>query len=285
MKFKFFKTDSNLLYCTIEVPALHRPVFMKGTLLYQRAGNTTQLLKGEDITIYIEERLLNRQLTEPAAIPTGKPELDEASTELSKNEELNPEQLLPLPKVENAESRKPWTYFSWYKDGSWSFQSKSQVADPDFYREILLYADDKEKHLLICYDNGHMNVVIPKKVKSKKDSGKRYKNGWNQEAEIVELFAANPYDLIAAYSKDISGTDMIKLHEVAHFNPVASIQGKGLTIVNNRLGVLSSYKLIDVIYRQALSGLIEPKNRTSSSLGIAAKSISHKAEIKLLNSI
>ena len=101
----------------------------------------------------------------------------------------------------------------------------------------------------------------------------------------MELFAANPYDIIAAYSKDVSGTDMIKLHEVAHFNPVASIQGKGLTIVNNILGVLSRYKLIDVIYRQALSGLIEPKNRTSSSLGIAAKSISHKAEIQLLNSI
>jgi hypothetical protein len=164
LKFKFFKTESNLLYTTVEVPAIHRPVFLKGTLLYQRAGNSTQLLKGDDITKFIEERLLTRRI-ETAHKPIDKPELDEASTELSKNEELSPELLQPLPKVENIENRKPWTYFSWYKDGSWSFQSKSMAADPDFYREILLYADDKEKHLLICYDNGHMNVVIPKKIK------------------------------------------------------------------------------------------------------------------------
>jgi hypothetical protein len=285
LKIKFFKTESNLIYTIVEVPAIHRPVFVKGTLLYQRAGNTTQLLKGDDITKFIEERLLDKRI-ETATKKAEKPVLDENSTELKENEEVKPELLPVLPMSDLEENRKAWTYFSFYKDGSWSFQSKSKADDPDFYREILLYADDKEKHLLMCYDNGHMNVIVPKKVKSKKDSGKKYKNGWNQEAEIIELFAANPYDLIAAYSKDLSsGLDMIKLHEVAHFNPVASIQSKGLTIINNKLGQVFEYKLVDVAYRQGLSGLIEPKAKTSSSLGIPLKSINHKAEIQFLNSL
>jgi hypothetical protein len=285
LKIKFFKTESNLIYTIVEVPAIHRPVFVKGTLLYQRAGNTTQLLKGDDITKFIEERLLDKRI-ETAPKKAEKPVLDENSTELKENEEVKPELLPVLPMSDLEENRKAWTYFSFYKDGSWSFQSKSKADDPDFYKEILLYADDKDKHLLMCYDNGHMNVIVPKKVKSKKDSGKKYKNGWNQEAEIIKLFAANPYDLIAAFSKDLSsGLDMIKLHEVAHFNPVASIQSKGLTIINNKLGQVFEYKLVDVAYRQGLSGLIEPKAKTSSSLGIPLKSINHKAEIQFLNSL
>ena len=281
LKFNFYKSNTNEVYCAVQIPAISRPVYVNETRLYQRAGIQTQILKGDDITKYIEKRLSVSKLS--PLVEQAVPKTEVGSVEIEKGENNIPV-VAPLLVASKPLNEKIWKYFTWYSNGDWSFQSTASKEN-DVMKEIAIYPSQKDMRLLMCYSSGHINPVIPKKVASKKSSGKRYKNGWHSGATLLDIFLAQPYDLIAAYSKSIEDTEMIKVHSVDHFNPKDSIQAAGPTIVNDRLGTLLKYKLIDVVNKQGILGLLETKARTSTSLGVRITSLPHKAEIRFLEEL
>ena len=282
IKFNFYKSNTNEVYCAVQIPPISRPVYVNETRLYQRAGIQTQILKGDDITRFIEKRLAVNG-SAPQQIIETIPKTEEGSVAVVKGENNIP-LFAPIPVLSNSVNEKIWKYFTWYANGDWSYQSTAS-KEKDVIKEIGIFPSQKDMRLLMCYSNGHINPILPKKLAREKTSGQRYKNGWNTTAILLNVWMAQPYDLIAAYSKSVDGVEMVKVHSVDHFNPKDSIQAAGPTIVNERLGSLQKYKLISAMSKQGVLGLLETKVRTSTSLGVRTTSIPHKSEIRFLEEL
>jgi hypothetical protein len=286
LKMRFLKgSESNLVFVEISIPALHRPVFFKGTLLYQRAGNGNQLLKGDNITSYIEDRLQHKPAAgEVHSVSSVKP--DEQSEELKPLDiiPLIPASLLP---VSSNRSSKVWKYITLLSNGGWSFGSKTNAHKETTLHEVAITQHEKEEGclMLMCYDNGRINVVKPQGIIRDRRPNKEYSNGYSRNAELKKIILARPYDLIAVYSLSQEGTAMVKLHKAADFGQHEAIYAMGNTALSDRFGKVTGYQKVSAEYSSALSGLLETKARTTLSAGIALSNEAHLAEMDLLKTL
>jgi len=282
INFKFYSNSEERLYCAIEVQQSRTPVFVNGTFLYVRSANQTIQLKGDEITNYIKERCSDEikgiigehiQLNFKAEI-SDKP--------ISENKEVKP--IAPVKSQIPDPTDEVWNHFTFYKDGKWSFQ-KNAIANDSVEYELPVMKTQKDNRMMMCYDNGCINVVIPSKVRSGKDRGKLYSNGWNTDSKILNIFVTAPYNLIAAYSLDNEDTNRVKVHSVTDFNSVESIRGKGSMIVHPDLGKVTAYKLVEIENKVAIPSLIMEKRFTSQSLGYRLAEPTLKNEIEFLNNL
>jgi hypothetical protein len=101
----------------------------------------------------------------------------------------------------------------------------------------------------------------------------------------MSIILARPYDLIAVYSIGADGQAMVKLHKAADFGMHETIYAKGNIALHEKLGTVTGYQRIRGEIDHALSGLIEPKVRTSSSAGVSLESDAHIAEVDLLKTL
>ncbi len=286
LKMKFLKgRETNLVYVEISIPAIHRPVFFKGTLLYQRAGNGNQLLKGDNITSYIEDRLRHKPAEgEVHSVPSVKP--DEQSEELKPQDMIPPIPATLLP-VSSNRSSKVWKYITFLSNGGWSFGSKTNADKDTTLYEVAISQHEKEEDclMLMCYDNGRINVVNPQVIIRRKKARKEYSNGYFRNAKLITIILARPYDLIAVYSKGQAGSQMVKLHKAADFGLHGTIHAMGNTALSDRFGIVTGYQKVSAEYSPALSGLLETKARTTLSAGIALSDEAHLAETDFLKTL
>ncbi len=295
LAFSFNKVSDGNIYCLIEVKPSKRPIFIKDTLLYVRYGNQKVLLKGDEITYFISERMklsikdvfdvdfdnfdgvLSKQDFEDILKRVLKEEKSVPDAPKNANITVQVPQIQPL--VANDEI---WNYFTWYDDGSWSFQ-KDPSASPNVYKEICIHKSEKDARIIFCYDNGCVNEVIPSKARAKKTRGKIYSNGWNTKAKLLAVFVTQPMHFIAAFSIDKhTRQQYVKLHSVSDFNPVESLSAQGATFIHKNLGIVQDYKLVSVDHRHAVPNLIFPKGQTSTSIGIPINSVPLVGEIEYL---
>ncbi len=295
LTFSFEKNDSGLIYCCIDVKPSKRPVFVKYFLLYVRTGNQKVLLKDDEITYFISERM-------KLSIKDVFDEVD--FSEAFSIEEikriigavLNEQKAVPAsPKAENIVVPTPpvqipptndevWNYFTWYNDGSWSFQ-KDASSSPDVYKEVCVHKSEKDGRILMCYDNGYINVIVPSKARSRKTRGNRYANGWNTEAKLMAVFVMHPMHLIAAFSCDFHSTSYVKVHSISDFAPIESLNAKGLTFINPKLGGVTEYKVLSIDNRHSIPDLIFTKSQTSTTLGIPESSPLLAGQISFLKAL
>lgn len=168
-----FIKQEQLTYCKILIQEVLKPIFLNQSKIYQRAGNMTQLLKGDEIAWFIEERFRKRLKQEGTAIPVLKPEsIDEVIDETVKSDDtVETDSLTPIPKPQQKDE-KIWYWMSFYQDGTWSFDSKPS-RDTDKIYEVSIPASLKNERLIMAYKNGCVNVVIPyDQIKPKGKNGK-----------------------------------------------------------------------------------------------------------------
>ena len=148
-----------------------------------------------------------------------------------------------------AVPEKVWTHFTFYADGSISRQPREVVA-PDVLFDVPLSvaAKNKSARLLLCYDNGCVNIVNPKDVYSQKlkNSRQRYKNGWNTDAKLLRVYECGDDDYLVVRSRDPQGEPMIKAVHIGNYavHTGLSMQTQGNRIVDPERAAVTDMEIV-----------------------------------------
>lgn len=291
ISFEFDSIDEKE-YGVIKIKEVQKPVFLHNIKLYQRAGNMTQLLKGDEITYFIEERFLSRNYNLPQQHPVENNELEEVQETEDEISELTDSSVVQEPPGEYENDRKAdiripetkrasvndklWFYLTFYKNGGWSYQ-KNAVQNEEVEKEIPMLDSMKKERLMMVYDNGCVNVVCPfdiikprgSKGRKFRTRGKIYSNGWNTRAKLINLFCADRDDLVVFDSVDEYGTKWVKAHKVSAISVHTTLQLEGNVLVNPRLNATIERAVpLPLEYYHLISSLVLKDHQTSGYLGI-----------------
>lgn len=286
-------------YCIITANKVLTPVFYNGTKLFERTGQQTQLLTNDAITWFIEKRLaernnvkladdvsLNNIVIENGIEEDHKKEVVEAEVQQVERK-INDLDIINHFKSKDKEPKieRLWYYFTFYNNGDWSYQKQAINADDVIYQLPIDSSLEKER-LAICYKNGKVNVVNPRKItKIFKNAGKRYMNGWNTTSEILEIISLKSDDLLAFFSmKD--NVEYVKIHNISAISVHGSIHLEGNVLINsNQESEIMSVHLIQNKYKELVSSLIMRDNQRSSHIGFNVQTQSYQNTFKTLRSI
>jgi len=281
-----FLTHENHSYCKIVINEVLKPIFLNQTKIYQRAGNMTQLLKGDEIAWLIEERYRKRIWQEGAQIKVSKPEsidevVDEVIAETVKPEVLaatDKDLLFPIVKTDSQDERI-WYWMSFYQDGSWSFDKKASKAADKIY-EVPIPTSLKKERLMMAYNNGCVNVVIPydqinpegRNGRKLRKTGHRYSNGWNTASEIMSMFCVDRKDLLVFKSQKTDGAEWVKIHNVSAISVHGTLHLEGNVLINSKLeATLTSIQPLALHNFHFISSLVLKDHQRSASLGFRRK--------------
>lgn len=296
-----FYEENRLEYCIIKITAVLKPVFMSGSKLYQRAGNMTQILKGDEITWFVEERYLkrNQSVLQPKTLSETQnieEVIEDDTTALENNKETKEVVPViaetPIISIKSIDT-KIWYYLTFYKNGDWTFQNKAITTDDVEYELPILDALKKERMLMV-YKNGCVNVVIPYDIinpkgingRKLKTKGKIYKNGWNINSKIVTMFCINHTDMVVFNSEKSDGTAWIKIHTVTAISVHTSLGLEGNVLINSKLdATLTSVYPLSRDNCHLISGLILKDSQTSGYLGFKTTERNYQKSIKLLEQL
>ncbi len=283
LKFEFKRSKQGKLYCEIKIGKAERAVLMDGNKLYQRTGNMTQLVTGDDLTAYIENRFLERYkfMFDVKSIDKVHQQQSDLVTEMVEPEdviEVTPNthnQTEILEDIQSKTQKKVWYFMTFYKDGRWSFQ-KMPVQREDVENQIPIWTDMKKSRLLQIYDNGCVNVTIPydninpKGTRGRKlrNEGQLYLNGWNTDAKLMKVCLADESDLIGIESS-IAGKQFIKVHTVSDVTTHDKLHLKGNTVLSteNLNASFDNVKVVSGEDRFLISELIFKKHYRTTTAG------------------
>lgn len=299
LDFKFYN-ESGLDYLIIHIAELQRPAFVQGIKLFQRTGNMTQLLKGDEITYFVEHRLKLRnepiENIEISANDSVDLEIEEKAINNEKPAEIISQiPTFHLPDIKDILDRdKIWKYITLYKAGEWSFQKKPVDAS-DVMKEIPIYNSSKKGRIVMVYDTGCVNTVIPYDLiynknnasKTAKKEGKRYSNGFNIGAKLIE-FQSVPEDYFLIFQSKDSKTNSlyIKAHKVGDISMHTGLNAEGNVLINNRLnGELLEVNILPDFVGHMITGLTFSKNQTSSTLGIKEGDQDYRGAIQTMKEL
>jgi len=286
LHFNFFN-ETGLDYLIIKIDKVQRPVFLQGIKLFQRTGNMTQLLKGDEITYFVEHRLKTRKspiesieisvedLPEEIApdIKIKEPQTIEVIKEIIKEVPV-----LNLPDIKEVFiNEKIWYYLTLYTTGEWSFQKKPST-ESDVMREIIIYNSCKKGRIVMVYDNGCVNTVVPYDLiqnknnssKTPKKEGKRYSNGYNIQATLVGFYSIPQDYILVFHSRDTKNNELFKkAHRVNDISIHTGLNAEGNVLINPRFnGEFLDVNVLPEFVAHLITGLTFTKNQTSTTLGI-----------------
>jgi hypothetical protein len=279
-----FAKDGDLHYCIVSVTPTVRPVFLDGSILYQRAGNMCQRLRGEEITNFIlgREREYSANSSEYV-----KPVV----ANLVKEEKQKDEITLPNPVATVVDKdRKVRWYMQFYKNGTWSY-SKTRSKAAGIAVEVPIYRDCANGALLICYDNGHVSRINPSEILAGgrtsrwKPEGKIYKNGLNKDLNVAAVYSCGANDYLAVFSTDTDGVEYAKVHrlEAITERTVVNCQGNQVVKTGTPSGV--RYALIPADKFHFVSSLGLKDYQTTHTNGFRRKNIQLRATFDMLDKI
>jgi len=296
------KKENNTDYCIITINKVLKPIFLNGDKLYERTGQLTQLLKGDAITWFIEQRMMERNNIKLSE--TKDYILEVSDEEIKLDEEIV--ERVPLPDTnislhrsnlkavdiirhlasDTVEADKIWSFITFYKDGGWSYQSKPISDDTVEYELPITYSLRKER-LAICYDNGRVNLVVPYDIiKQVKTKGKKYKNGWNTKAKIIGAWNLHADDLLAFTSIDEASIEYVKIHRLKAISLHDQIYSEGNVLINENYGAkISTVKPILQKYQHFVSSLICKDNQKTRHIGIKRSDRDFKNVFHIMDSI
>ena len=254
------------LVCFLRVAPAARPVWLNGKDLFIRCYNSVRLLRGPEITDYICERCGVRVPTEDRnpAPAIALPQV-EATTPVAAGHRL----MVDLSPAE--EDEQIWRYISLYADGCVS-QQKQPAEDADVLFNVPVSKNHckKSDRLLLCYDNGCVNVLNPKDVLDKKltKPGKRYSNGFNTEegARLLHACVCHEEDYLVLRSRKANGKEMLKAVCVAPYkvhNP-QSMHTKGNIFVKSELAQPIAMRVVPAAHTSFIYNII---SKTSDKYG------------------
>ncbi len=270
-------------YCVITVKPARRPIFLDGNRLYVRQGNRVKLLKGEDITSFIYERMTIsiREVLDTEGIQMNANTLSVEVLKQAMSTLINERRAVPrdLPKPKDLGEIDFWII--WYKDSSWE-RSRKKSDDPNVQIQVPVYKHISDPLVVFCYDTARVNTIKLKDFRAGVNLNKIQKNGWSRTGDIpCNIFIMHATDYLVGYSVDSDGIEKVKLHAISDYSPSNSAANQGGQFLpeGSRIEV---YAVLGAEHKNKVAHLVVTKSKRSSDAGTPLSSPTLKDEIEYL---
>lgn len=280
-----FESLNGVIYCKIDVKPARRPIFLSGTQLYVRQGNRIKILKGDEITFFITERM---DIAIKNMIDTeGLTNRESLSADELRNlirELLNERRAIPmnLPKPKDLGEIDYWLV--WYNDGTWK-KTRNKEEGNDVYIQVPVYKNLNASLVAFCYETRINTVKLNDFKKGANMNKLQTKKWWSKSGEIPkQIYVMEPTDFIVGYSIDSNNIEYVKLHAISDYNPssTAGAQGGAFVPDNTRI---ETYAVLGAEHKKKIEHLIVKKADRSKIAGTPLSSPTHKEEIEYLEKV
>lgn len=263
------------LVCHLHVSPAARLVFWENEFLFVRCHNSLQTLRGNDLVNYALERYKFNQAP-PADAPATNPAPPATQTENSPglDRELKRIAAKQGADVEN----KTWRYISLYGDGTVSSQPKAADGE-DVFLNIAVGDAYKKKssRLLLCYNNGCVNVLNPAAVVSDKltKAKRRYANGYNRDnsCKLIAALICDKDDYLVIRSTDSHGKCFIKAVELKDYkvHSPQSMSTQGNKFVDLEYGTPERYQIVQASMQSVIYPILSKPRRYGAGFSMDAQ--------------
>jgi len=280
-----FESLEGHVYCKIEVKPARRPIFLSGTQLYIRQGNRLKLLKSDEITLFITERM---DIAIKSMIDTeglvSKESLDADTLKSLLRELINERRAIPrdLPKPKDLGEIDYW--FVWYQDGTWK-KVRNKPEENEVFMKVPVYKNLNASLLAFCYETKVNTVKLNDFKKGANMNKLQTKNGWSKTGEKpMNIFLMEATDYLVGYSLDSNNIEYVKLHAISDYPPRANAGAQGGPFVPDNARV-ETYAVLGAEHKRRIEHLIVPKAKRSVEVGTPLSSPTLKDEIEYLEKI
>lgn len=197
--FSFVSTkDRDSSYCKVFIKKALVPIFYRGTLLYLRTQNGTELLRNDAFIQHIL-RCCASGYDNTLYLKAAKEEEDAEVLVLPHTESV-PYRTLLLPHINSPlfkevnPSEKVMRYALFLKDGSTAYhRERPQKIGDDVIAFLPITRTYYDEHydLYLCYENGCVNKIDVSEMRARLESSKPVTetvNGWNNRETLVNIF-------------------------------------------------------------------------------------------------
>lgn len=273
------------VYCKLEVKPARRPIFLSGTQLYIRQGNRLKLLKSDEITLFITERMdiAIKSLIDTEGL-VSKESLDSDTLKSLLRELINERRAIPrdLPKPKDLGEIDYW--FVWYQDGTWK-KVRNKSEENEVYIQVPVYKNRNASLLAFCYETKVNTVKLNDFKRGANMNRLQTKNWWSKTGEKpMNIFLMEATDYLVGYSLDSNNIEYVKLHAVSDYPPRANAGAQGGPFVPDNARV-ETYAVLGAEHKKRIEHLVVPKAKRSVEVGTPLSSPTLKVEIEYLEKV
>ena len=281
-----FETLEKQTYCKIEVQPARRPIFLSGTQLYIRQGNRLKLLRGDEITFFITERMTIsiKDVLDTDGLSASGGGFDMDAMKQIMRSLINERRAIPkdLPKPKSLGEVDYWII--WYNDGTWK-RSRQQSSEANAYMQVPIYKNLSDPILAFCYDTNRVNTVKLSDFRKGANLNVIQKNGWSRTGDKPKnIFLMHATDFLVGYSVDSNGIEAVKLHAISDYGTTASAANQGSPFLPDTSRI-ETYAVIGAEHKKNVAHLIVTKAKRSVEVGTPLTSPALKNEIEYLENI
>ena len=224
-----FESLEKQTYCKIDVQPARRPIFLSGTQLYIRQGNRLKLLRGDEITFFITERMTIsiKDVLDTDGLSANGGGFDMDAMKQIMRSLINERRAIPkdLPKPKSLGEVDYWII--WYNDGTWK-RSRQQSSEANAYMQVPIYKNLSDPILAFCYDTNRVNTVKLSDFRKGANLNVIQKNGRSRTGDKPKnIFLMHATDFLVGYSVDSNGIEAVKLHAISDYGTTASAANQG----------------------------------------------------------
>ena len=281
-----FETLEKQTYCKIDVQPARRPIFLSGTQLYIRQGNRLKLLRGDEITFFITERMTIsiKDVLDTDGLSASGGGFDMDAMKQIMRSLINERRAIPkdLPKPKSLGEVDYWII--WYNDGTWK-RSRQQSSEANAYMQVPIYKNLSDPILAFCYDTNRVNTVKLSDFRKGANLNVIQKNGWSRTGDKPKnIFLMHATDFLVGYSVDSNGIEAVKLHAISDYGTTASAANQGSPFLPDTSRI-ETYAVIGAEHKKNIAHLIVTKAKRSVEVGTPLTSPALKNEIEYLENI
>lgn len=279
-----FEEMSGKTYCKITVKPARRPIFLCGSQLFIRQGNRLKQLKGDEITLFITERMdvAIKDMIDIDGLGS-KASIDADTLRKVLREVINERSAIPrdLPKPKSLGEIDYWII--WYDDGTWK-RSRDKSDENNVHIQVPVYKSLSDPILAFCYNTGRVNTVKLTTFRKGANLNKlQTKNGWSRTGDKpMSIFLMHATDYLVGYSVDSNGIEYVKLHAISDYTTTASAANQGSPFLPESGGRIEAFGVIGAEHKKNVAHLIITKAKRSVEMGTPLTSPTLKEEIDYL---
>lgn len=281
-----FESMEGNVYCKIEVKPARRPIFLDGTKLFVRQGNRIKQLKGEEITMFIYDRMTIsvKEVLDLDDLSLGNGNWNVDAMVKAMKEIINERKTIPvdLPKPKDLGEIDRWII--WYKNGSWK-HCRQQSSEDDVHIQVPVYKKISDPILAFCYETGRVSTIKLSEFKRGVNLNQIQNRGWSRTGDKPKnIFLMHATDFLVGYSVDFNGTESVKLHSISDYTPKKSADNQGSPFLPDTSKIVT-YAVIGAEHKRKVEHLIVTRAERTRNVGIPLSSPTLKDELEYLEKV
>lgn len=247
-------------YLEINIPEYDKAIPLNNDF-YQRQGNETRILKGNDLILFFERKFNSnnkaqsnyqtKNYFDESIVAEPALSFNETGLHLPNRERHNhfidqKRETSKGPQNEQATVEQVLAYLYFFPNGTYMLLKKDVPGRPFLYK-ITIKQSERRGFLLQGYDNGCINKVELRALLDK-TFGRIYANGISREGNLVFLKIIETEKLICIRTIR-NDSQFVKLMDTANISTHDLLILKGNNLVQTPFDTLLGYDLIDAGYR------------------------------------